>query len=78
MRVILCGRLRQRSFGTGTGEKRTVTEVEVEEIGLSLRYATAARRLCRPGNSNQNPVPPAEVFVLGEGGEGDIRFLRQP
>ena len=56
MRVILCGRLRQRSFGTGTGEKRTLTEVEVEEIGLSLRYATAARRLCRPGNSNQNPA----------------------
>ena len=40
-RVILSGRLKQRSFETKEGEKRTVMEVEVEEIGPSLRYATA-------------------------------------
>lgn len=40
-RVILQGRLRQRSFETREGEKRTVFEVEVDEIGPSLRYATA-------------------------------------
>ena len=40
-RVIVTGRLKQRSFETKEGEKRTVMEVEVDEIGPSLRYATA-------------------------------------
>jgi single-strand DNA-binding protein len=41
MRVIVSGRLRQRSFETREGEKRTVMEMEVDEVGPSLRYATA-------------------------------------
>ncbi|HEX4222803.1 MAG TPA: single-stranded DNA-binding protein [Pseudonocardiaceae bacterium] len=41
MRVIVQGRLRQRSFDTKEGEKRTVIEMEVDEVGPSLRYATA-------------------------------------
>ncbi len=41
MRVIVTGRLKQRSFETKEGEKRTVIELEVDEIGPSLRYATA-------------------------------------
>ena len=40
-RVIVTGRLRQRSYETREGEKRTVIEMEVDEIGPSLRYATA-------------------------------------
>ncbi len=40
-RVIVSGRLKQRSFETKEGEKRTVIELEVDEIGPSLRYATA-------------------------------------
>src|ERR1700684_245259 len=40
-RVIVTGRLKQRSFETREGEKRTVVEVDVDEIGPSLRYATA-------------------------------------
>jgi single-strand DNA-binding protein len=40
-RVIVQGRLKQRSFETREGEKRTVFECEVDEIGPSLRYATA-------------------------------------
>jgi single-strand DNA-binding protein len=40
-RVVVTGRLRQRSFETREGEKRTVVELEVDEIGPSLRYATA-------------------------------------
>jgi single-strand DNA-binding protein len=40
-RVIVSGRLRQRSYDTKEGEKRTVIELEVDEIGPSLRYATA-------------------------------------
>ncbi|WP_264033921.1 single-stranded DNA-binding protein, partial [Mycobacterium interjectum] len=39
-RVIVTGRLKQRSFETREGEKRTVVEVEVDEIGPSLRYAS--------------------------------------
>jgi single-strand DNA-binding protein len=40
-RVIVQGRLKQRSYETREGEKRTVVELEVEEIGPSLKYATA-------------------------------------
>ena len=40
-RVIVNGRLRQRSFETREGEKRTVFEIEVDEVGPSLKYATS-------------------------------------
>ena len=41
MRVIVQGRLRSRTYETREGEKRTVFEVDVEEIGPALKYATA-------------------------------------
>jgi single-strand DNA-binding protein len=41
MRVVVSGRLVQRSFQTKEGEKRTVVELEVDEVGPSLKYATA-------------------------------------
>jgi len=41
MRVIVSGKLKQRSYETKEGEKRTVFEVEVDEVGPSLRNATA-------------------------------------
>ena len=41
MRVIVQGRLKQRSYETKEGEKRTVYEIEVDEVGPSLRSATA-------------------------------------
>lgn len=40
-RVVVTGRLKQRSFDTREGEKRTVLELEVDEVAPSLRYATA-------------------------------------
>ena len=40
-RVLVSGRLKSRSFDTKEGEKRTVVELDVEEVGPSLRYATA-------------------------------------
>jgi single-strand DNA-binding protein len=40
-RVIVSGRLKSRSYDTKEGEKRTVMEMEVDEVGPSLRYATA-------------------------------------
>ena len=41
MRVVVSGRLRSRSYETKEGEKRTVIEMEVDEVGPSLRYASA-------------------------------------
>ncbi len=41
MRVIVSGRLKARSYETREGEKRTVFEIEVEEVGPSLKYASA-------------------------------------
>jgi single-strand DNA-binding protein len=40
-RVVVTGRLKQRSYETKEGEKRTVIELEVDEVGPSLKYATA-------------------------------------
>ncbi|EOD65223.1 single-stranded DNA-binding protein [Amycolatopsis vancoresmycina] len=63
-RVVVHGRLRQRSYDTKEGEKRTVTELEVEEIGPALRYATAkvikaARATGSEGSSAWTPEPVA-------------------
>jgi single-strand DNA-binding protein len=74
-RVIVQGRLKQRTYETREGEKRTVFEVEVDEIGPSLRYATAkVQKMSRsgggggfggPGGANDDPwasatpAPPA-------------------
>jgi single-strand DNA-binding protein len=41
MRVVVQGRLKQRSYETREGEKRTVVELDVDEVGPSLKYATA-------------------------------------
>jgi single-strand DNA-binding protein len=50
MRVIVQGRLRQRSYETKEGEKRTVYEVEVDDVGPSLRNASAkVNRIARSG-----------------------------
>ncbi|MBA3523016.1 MAG: single-stranded DNA-binding protein [Geodermatophilaceae bacterium] len=40
-RVVVTGRLKQRSFETKEGEKRTVVELDVDEVGPSLKYASA-------------------------------------
>ena len=60
-RVVVQGRLRQRSFETRDGDKRTVVEIDVDEIGPSLRYATAKITKAHragpdsPGDSNERP-----------------------
>lgn len=54
-RVLVSGRLRQRQFETKEGEKRTVVELEVDEIGPSLRYAQASvRKVDREGGAQQS------------------------
>ncbi|MDQ7992913.1 MAG: single-stranded DNA-binding protein [Propionicimonas sp.] len=52
MRVIVQGRLRSRSYETREGEKRTVFEVDVEEIGPALKYATAKVTRTQGGGGN--------------------------
>jgi single-strand DNA-binding protein len=50
MRVVVTGRLKSRTFDTREGEKRTVIEMDAEEIGPSLKYATAkVNRTTRSG-----------------------------
>ncbi len=61
MRVILQGRLKQRSYETKEGEKRTVFEVEVDEVGPSLRNATAkVNRTTRSGGGGFGGGAPAD------------------
>jgi single-strand DNA-binding protein len=50
-RVIVSGRLKSRSYETKEGEKRTVVEMEVDEVGPSLRYATAKVNRTQRGSS---------------------------
>ena len=51
-RVIVQGRLQQRSYETKEGEKRTVVELQVDEIGPSLKYATAKVNKTTRGGGN--------------------------
>jgi single-strand DNA-binding protein len=51
MRVVVQGRLQQRSYETREGEKRTVIEMQVDEVGPSLRYATAKVNRTQRGSS---------------------------
>ena len=71
-RVIVQGRLRQRSYETREGEKRTVYELEVDEIGPSLRYATAkVQKMSRSGGGGGG-------FGASNGGGGGGGGNRQP
>ena len=70
-RVIVSGRLKQRSFETREGEKRTVVELEVDEIGPSLKYATAkVNKASRSGGGGGG------FGSGGGGGGGGSRALR--
>jgi single-strand DNA-binding protein len=52
MRVIASGRLKQRSYETREGEKRTVIELDIDEIGPSLKYAAAKVNKTQRGSSS--------------------------
>lgn len=72
MRVIAQGRLVQRSYETREGEKRTVVELQVEEIGPSLRHASAkVTRNARSGGNSGN-------FGGNQGGFGGGTQNTQP
>ena len=51
-RVVVTGRLKSRSYETKEGEKRTVVEMDVDEVGPSLRYATAKVNKTQRGGGN--------------------------
>ena len=67
MRVILSGRLKQRSYETKEGEKRTVFEVDVDEVGPSLRNATAkVTRTQRAAGSGGAAAPAAATEAFND------------
>ena len=68
-RVIATGRLKQRSYETKEGEKRTSIELEVDEIGPSLRYATA--QVTRAASSRDGANAP-------RGGGGASQVTEEP
>jgi single-strand DNA-binding protein len=71
MRVIAQGRLKSRSYETKEGEKRTVIELEVDEIGPSLRYASAkVTRTQRSGGGNGGGFGGGNAGGFGGGNAG--------
>lgn len=70
MRVIAQGRLRQHSYQAQDGTNRTVVELQVDEIGPSLRYATAqvARISHQGGSVYGNPAAQTPTVNTGAGG----------
>jgi single-strand DNA-binding protein len=74
MRVIVSGRLRQRSYETKEGEKRTVYEVEADDVGPSLRSASAkVNRVARTGGNGAGQPAAARAGGRGQpdGGYGE-------
>ncbi len=77
MRVVATGRLKQRSYETKEGEKRTSIELEVDEVGPSLRYATAQVTRSAPGGgrsggSTQTNEPWAQAPAAPAAPAGDV------
>src|SRR6202162_3301015 len=68
MRVIVSGRLRQRSYETREGEKRTVYEIEVDEVGPSLRNASA--KVTKSQRSTGGFGGGGQAGSGGQGGQG--------
>ncbi len=83
-RVIVSGRLRQRSYETREGEKRQVMELEVEDVGPALRYATTkvyrvARQGGAPGENtggNSGGAPAEDPWATS--GAGGAAFDEPP
>ena len=68
MRVIVSGRLRQRSYETKEGEKRTVYEVDVEEVGPSLKFRQIPHT---SGRAERSAAPAGEDPWATPGGQPD-------
>jgi single-strand DNA-binding protein len=86
-RVIVQGRLKQRSYETKEGEKRTVVELDVDEVGPSLRFAQASvQRASRGGSSGgqssrgrtDDPWATPAGAGVGSGGYGGYSGSEEP
>jgi single-strand DNA-binding protein len=71
MRVIVSGRLRQRSYETKEGEKRTVYEVEVDDVGPSLRNASAKVNRASRNGAGGGSAGPGGAAGRSPGGPGN-------
>lgn len=71
-RVIAQGRLKQRSFENQSGEKRTVIELEIDEIGPSLRYAIAQVTRTTGSNAGRAASPQQPTPQPAADGVGDV------
>jgi single-strand DNA-binding protein len=82
MRVIVQGRLKQRSFETREGEKRTVVELDVDEVGPSMKYATAkvtrTQRSSAGGYGSSGPSGGAPAGAGAGGGGSDDPWGSRP
>ncbi|MEQ1735825.1 MAG: single-stranded DNA-binding protein [Rhodoglobus sp.] len=68
-RVIATGRLKQRDYQTKEGEKRTSIELEVDEVGPSLRYATAQVTRAASSRDSSGGAPRGGAVVAAPGAE---------
>lgn len=78
MRVVATGRLRQRSYETKEGEKRTAIELEVDEIGPSLRYATAQVTRATSGGGSYGGGNGGGGGSFGGGNRGGQQQVEEP
>jgi single-strand DNA-binding protein len=85
MRVIVTGRLKQRSYETREGEKRTVYEVEVDDVGPSMRNASAKVTKSNRsgggggfGGGGQGGAPRGQGAPAGYGGPSGGRGAEDP
>jgi single-strand DNA-binding protein len=76
-RVIVSGRLKSRSYETKEGEKRTVIELEVDEVGPSLRYATAKVNKTQRGGGGAGFGGPSGGGQQGGGQQGGFGGQQQ-
>ena len=71
MRVIVSGRLKARSYETREGEKRTVFEIDVDEVGPSMKYATAkVTKTSRSGGGGFQSGGGDDPWASSSGGSG--------
>ena len=79
MRVIVTGRLKQRSYETKEGEKRTVYEVEVDDVGPSLRSASAkVTKAARESAGSRPAAKPAGEDPWSANGGAGSEFSDEP
>ncbi|GAA4209884.1 single-stranded DNA-binding protein [Actinocatenispora rupis] len=79
-RVVVTGRLRQNTWETDDGQKRSSIDLDVDEIGPSLRFATAKVAKLARRNGNQPPAPdePWATAPAGTGGGASGEFGDEP